>query len=102
MIVVGVNVAAYYFIEGDRTALAQARVLWRRALELLADREELAEAEAALALAIEHPVSAYDGQYVALAQRLRAPLITADRRLLKAFPGIGQPMESFVAAGPHP
>ncbi len=132
MIVVDVNVVAYYFIEGQKTALAheimrtdpdwrlpslwrheylnilatyartggatlaQARGLWRRALNLLAAREDPVDAEAALALAIEHPVSAYEGQYVALAQRLGISFITGDRRLLKAFPAIARTMESFV------
>lgn len=34
-----------------------------------------------LALAVTHSISAYDASYVALAQRLGLPLITADRRL---------------------
>lgn len=134
MIVVDVNVVAYYFIEGEKTALArdlmrrdadwrlpslwrheylnvlatyarqggataaQARTLWRRALELLGPREEPTDAETALGLAIEHPVSAYDGQYVALAQRLRTAFVTEDRRLLKAFPALARTMQSFIAA----
>lgn len=43
-------------------------------------------------------MSAYDGQYVALARRLGTPLITGDRRLLRAFPDIARSMESFVAS----
>jgi predicted nucleic acid-binding protein len=38
-------------------------------------------ARASLALAREHRVSAYDASYLALAQSLDVPLITADRRL---------------------
>lgn len=122
MIVVDVNVVAYYFIDGEKTALArelmrrdpdwrvpplwrheylnvlatyarrggatarQAASLWRQALDFLGPREEATDPETALALAIGHPVSAYDGQYVALSQRLSAKLVTEDRRLLKVFP----------------
>jgi predicted nucleic acid-binding protein len=135
MIVVDVNVVAYYFIEGEKTALArdlmarepdwrlpplwrheylnvlatyarqggasleEARTLWRRALELLGTREEATDAEAALGIASAHPVSAYDGQYVALAQRLQASFVTEDRRLLKAFPSIARTMQAFLASG---
>ncbi|MGQ0655709.1 MAG: type II toxin-antitoxin system VapC family toxin [Betaproteobacteria bacterium] len=94
------NILATYTRRGGAT-LAQARIIWRRALELLAEREEPADAEAALALATQHPISTYDGQYVALAQRLRISLITADQRLVKAFPGVARTMESFVAAEPN-
>lgn len=133
MIVVDVNVVAYYFIEGEKTALArelmrrdpdwrlpslwrheylnvlatytrrggatvaEARTLWRRAVELLSRREEPVDPEAALGLAVEHPVSAYDGQYVALAQRLGTAFVTEDRRLLKAFPAIARNLQSFVS-----
>lgn len=133
MIVVDVNVVAYYVIEGEKTALArelmqrepdwrlpelwrheylnvlatyarqggatleQARVLWRRAVELFGPREHATDAEAALALAVRAPVSAYDGQYLALAQRLGTVLVTEDRRLLKAFPAIARTMQTAAA-----
>lgn len=40
----------------------------------------------ALAIALTHGVTAYDGCYLALAQRLRVPLLTADAKL--ATPGV--------------
>ena len=43
-------------------------------------------ARASLTLALEHRLSAYDASYLALAQSLDAPLITADRRLAAAVP----------------
>lgn len=133
MIVVDVNVVAYYVIEGEKTALArelmqrepdwrlpelwrheylnvlatyarqggatleQARVLWRRAVELFGPREQATDAQAALALAIQASVSAYDGQYLALAQRLGTVLVTEDRRLLKAFPAIARTMQTAAS-----
>jgi len=133
MIVVDVNVVAYYVIEGEKTALArelmqrepdwrlpdlwrheylnvlatyarqggatleQARVLWWRAIELFGPREHAMDAEAALALAVQTPVSAYDGQYLALAQRLGTVLVTEDRRLLKAFPAVARSMQTAAS-----
>jgi predicted nucleic acid-binding protein len=44
----------------------------------------------ALALAIEHDISAYDASYVALAQSLACELVTADERLVnKLAPRLG-------------
>jgi predicted nucleic acid-binding protein len=41
---------------------------------------------ASLVLALELGLSAYDASYLALAQSLDAPLVTADRRLAEAAP----------------
>ena len=136
MIVVDVNVVAYFFIEGEKTApardlmrrdadwrlptlwrheylnvlatyarqggatLEETCILWRQALELLVPREQPADAESSLSLAIEHKISAYDAQYVALAQRLRTVFVTEDRRLLKAFPSFAHTMQAFADAEP--
>ena len=36
--------------------------------------------------------SAYDCEFVALAMRLNIPLVTMDKKLLKAFPGRAMPL----------
>ena len=51
----------------------------------------------ALAVAAEYAITGYDAQYVALAQNLNAPLITEDRKLQKAVPGIAFSMQEFLA-----
>jgi predicted nucleic acid-binding protein len=68
----------------------EAFTLWRNALDLFKPREELPDAERALSLSIHNKVSAYDAQYVALAEQLKIPLITEDKKLQKAFPSICQ------------
>lgn len=40
--------------------------------------------------------SAYDCEFVALAQYLNVPLITADKKILKEFPDIAQSVDSFI------
>lgn len=45
--------------------------------------------EAALELALRYSSTAYDSAYVALAQRLGLPLITADEALVRRFAGSG-------------
>ena len=44
-------------------------------------------AEDALALALEHGATAYDAAYVALAQKLSLPLVTADEALVRRLEG---------------
>jgi len=46
-------------------------------------------------LAIASGCSAYDAEYVALAQMLKVKLVTQDGQLLKAFPGVAVSVDSF-------
>jgi len=46
-------------------------------------------AEDALTVAVEYGSTAYDSAYVALAQRLNLPLVTADQALVRRFAGVG-------------
>lgn len=46
-------------------------------------------AEDALALALEHGITADDAAYVAVAQRLSLPLVTADEALVRRLDGTG-------------
>jgi len=43
--------------------------------------------------------SAYDAEFVLVAERLGLPLVSADRKLAKAFPGRVLSPEEFVARG---
>ncbi len=52
--------------------------------------------EEALAVAAKYAITGYDAQYVALAQSLNAPLITEDRKLRAAVPGIALSMQEFL------
>lgn len=42
--------------------------------------------------------SAYDCEFVALAQYLGVPLVTADKRILQEFPAIAKSIEEFISA----
>ena len=50
-----------------------------------------------MALASRSGCSAYDCEFVALAQDLEVPLVTTDRRILKAFPSIAMSPSAFTA-----
>jgi predicted nucleic acid-binding protein len=53
--------------------------------------------DVALAVAAKYAITGYDAQYVALAQSLNAPLISEDRKLRDAAPGIAFFMQEFLA-----
>jgi len=56
----------------------------------------------ALTLALAQGISAYDGCYLALAQRLGAPLITADQKLEQKLAPAGLPVTWLGAWNPPP
>ena len=53
--------------------------------QLLSGQEFAVPGERVLALVASSTCSAYDCEYVALAEELAVPLVTADRQLLRAF-----------------
>ena len=73
----------------------QAEALWHKGLDLLVRAEREADGIASLKLAIEHAISSYDAQYIALAQSLETQCVTADKRMLKTFPGTAVSMKAF-------
>ena len=79
------NVLATYVRVG-KLALADAVALHRRASEVVGPDEYEVETLDVLRLSSESGCSAYDCEYVALAEFLDVALVTADAKLLKAFP----------------
>jgi predicted nucleic acid-binding protein len=69
-------------------SLEQVIALQEQAETLVIGHEEPVESEAVLQLAASSGCSAYYCEFVAAAQQLDAPLVTADRALLKAFPAL--------------
>lgn len=90
------NVLATYQ-RRDVLTLTQCRELLNHAGRFMKVAQCEVEMDVALAVAAEYAITGYDAQYVALAQSLNAPLITEDRKLLKAVPGIAYSMQEFLA-----
>ncbi len=53
-----------------------------------------------LQLAADSGCTAYDCEFVSLAERLNVPLITSDQKLLSAFTSIAVSMKAFLADRP--
>lgn len=89
------NVLALYLRKRMLT-LEQALVIQAEAEALLADAEYEVPSLDVLRLAAGSDCSAYDCEFVALAQRLNTRLVTADRQLLRTFPDIVMTLEQAL------
>ena len=66
--------------------------------QALAEREHIIPDDLVLDVIASSTLTAYDAEFVALATALSVPLVTADNRVLKAFPDRALTMETFLSA----
>jgi len=85
------NILAGYLRRGA-LSLEQATRIMREAEDLMTGAEHDVDSVAVLQLVRDSDCSAYDCEFVALAQRLDSRLVTMDSKLLKAFPGRAVPL----------
>jgi predicted nucleic acid-binding protein len=90
------NVLIGYLRRGH-LQLPQVLALADQAEVSLAIQDQPVSSEAVLQLASGSGCSAYDCEFVAAAQLLGVPLITADQALLRAFPQVARPLEEFCS-----
>lgn len=86
------------YVRRGQMSGAEARERLREAETLLRGREFLPDGERVLELVESSTCSAYDCEYVAVAEALESPLVTADRRVLEAFPNRAVSPERFTGA----
>lgn len=91
------NVLTLYMRKNLLT-LEQAQRIINAALELLRGREYEASSYEVMRLASESSCSAYDCEFIAVANDLKVPLVTVDRQLLSEFPAVAVSLNSFAAA----
>jgi hypothetical protein len=119
VIVADAGLIACFTVRNERSALADAvcatdavwaaPLLWRSefrnvlaaylqvgGLSLESALLALQAAEEVLALAARSKCSALDCEYVVLAEDLGVPLVTPDRRILRAFPRTAVSLERFA------
>ena len=75
--------------------LEHAQYIMDGALELLRGREYEVSSYEVLRLASESKCSAYDCEFIAAANDLKAPLITVDEELLREFPSVAVSLTTF-------
>ncbi len=79
------NVLANY-LRAKQMDLAEAAAIYQRAEELVGAEEYEVETAHVLRLCADSKCSAYDCEYIALAEFLGIKLVTNDAKLTKAFP----------------
>lgn len=70
--------------------------LMRLAEIFLQGREHLPSSAQVLQLALDSGCTAYDCEFISVAQELDAPLLTYDKALLTAFPQVARSVPSFI------
>ena len=90
------NVLATYQ-RRDVLTLAQCKKILDHAERFMKVAQCEVQLDAALTVAAKYAITSYDAQYVALAQSLDVPLITEDRKLRVAVPGVALSMQEFLA-----
>jgi predicted nucleic acid-binding protein len=91
------NVLALY-IRQRLLTLEDAHQIMNEAMELLRDGEYEVASLRVLSLVASSSCSAYDCEFVALAQDLSVPLITVDKQILGQFPETSISLNVFVSA----
>jgi predicted nucleic acid-binding protein len=77
--------------------LARALAAFDAAEHLVTDATIEPSTEECLRLAARGRVSSWDAEFVFVAEALGLPLVTADKRLARAFPGRVVPLEDLIA-----
>ena len=84
------------YIQHAGMSLESALLALGAAEEIMGGREYRVSSETVLELVTQIKCTAYDCEYVALAQELGVPLVTADKQILREFPKIAVSLEKFA------
>jgi predicted nucleic acid-binding protein len=90
------NVLALY-IRRKLLPLEKALEIMEDAMELMRGREYEVASQQILSLAARSSCSAYDCEFISLANDLDSPLVTVDKQIIKQFPDIAISLDQFVA-----
>lgn len=90
------NVLAFYLGQ-ELLALSQALQFMQEAELLMQGGEYEVASSLVLSLCASSRCSAYDCEFVALAQELGVPLITSDARILAEFPSTASSLDEYIS-----
>lgn len=70
--------------------------VWQRVSDILLENESDPSPAKVIDLVAQHGITAYDGQFIALAMEMGVPLVTQDRELQGKFPRVAVSMDDFL------
>jgi len=82
------------YLRGNYLSLEEVLHIIQQAEQLLSENEYEVPSAHIMQLVNSSKCSAYDCEFVALAQYLDVPLITADKTILREFPGIAKSIDA--------
>lgn len=85
------------YVKNEKFDLLAANEFISDATILLEGNELGVDSRSVLELASRSGCTAYDCEFVSVAEQLGVPLVTSDKKLLAAFPDIAVSMGAFVA-----
>jgi len=74
----------------------QALDVWEKVSGILIENECEPSASMVIDLVAEYGITAYDGQFIAVALEMGIPCVTEDRELQEKFPGVAISMDGFL------
>jgi predicted nucleic acid-binding protein len=77
----------------------QALDTWDKVSKVLIENECEPSQSRVIDLVAQYGITAYDGQFIAVALEMGVPLVTEDRELQEKFPGIATSMDEFLRPG---
>ena len=83
-------------IKGKQIKPEQALNVWERVSNILIENEYEPSFSKVVDLVAQYEITAYDGQFIALALEMEIQCVTEDRELQEKFPGIAISMKEFL------
>ena len=80
----------------------QALDTWEKVSKILIENECELSASKVIDLVTQYGITAYDGQFIAVALEMGIPCLTEDRELQDKFPGIAISMKEFLKSESTP
>lgn len=84
------------YLRRNALSIDDVAATMHRAVLTVSGREYDVDSNRVLELAHASGCTAYDCEFVALAEKLSVPLVTSDKKVIAAFPDIAVSMEAFA------
>ena len=83
-------------IKARQITVEEALSVWRRAVAILIQNESDPSPEKVIKLVAQYGITAYDGQFIALAMEMGILCVTEDTELQEKFPAVAISMDGFM------